>query len=199
MIILTFPSSYEDGKQERRPTSSSLKNTAIIPTFTALMKMIFTAIFCLMTAGCSSDQLTINPATPEDIQSQAALHRGSEAVLVNFWATTCAPCIEEFPFIMDLSRQYKQEGLQTYFVSIDFPDEEEKVRRFLKSQRVSGISFLADLSDPNAFINSIHKNWTGAVPFTIMFAKGSGEVVDYWEGEKPKKHFEQAIRKALKS
>ncbi len=163
------------------------------------MKTLYCFISAALIVGCFSEPLIIKTAAAEDIQSQAALHRGSEAVLVNFWATTCAPCIEEFPFIMDLSRQYKQEGLQTYFVSIDFPDEGKKVRRFLKSQRVSGISFLADLSDPNAFINSIHKNWTGAVPFTIMFAKGSGEVVDYWEGEKPKKHFEQAIRKALKS
>ncbi len=163
-----------------------------------MKRLIFILVF-LAAGGFSSDKLTLRPANSEVILAQAALHRGSEAVLVNFWATTCAPCIEEFPFIMDLSRQYKQEGLQTYFVSIDFPDEKKKVAQFLKSQRVSGISFLASLSDPNAFINSIHKNWTGAVPFTIMFAKGSGEVVDYWEGEKPKKHFEQAIRKALKS
>lgn len=160
--------------------------------------LIFILVF-LAAAGCSADKLTLRPADSEVILAQAALHKGSEAVLVNFWATTCAPCIEEFPFIVELDRKYRSEGFRTYFVSIDFPHEKKKVTQFLKSQGVSGISYLADIGDPNMFINSIHKNWTGAVPFTIVFAKSTGEVVDYWEGERLKEYFEKTILKALKS
>ena len=38
------------------------------------------------------------------IEYQINKHKGSEVVLINFWATYCAPCIEEFPMIVDLSK-----------------------------------------------------------------------------------------------
>mgnify|MGYP001250218930 CR=1 FL=1 len=49
-----------------------------------------------------------------------------------------------------------------------------------------------------SFIDGLHEDWTGALPFTILFAKNTGKVVDYWEGKKSKKKFLEAIGKSIR-
>jgi len=80
------------------------------------------------------------------------------AVLVNFWATWCAPCMEEFPMIVDLGRDRRGEGLVVYFVSVDWLDQAEQVTAFLKRQGVSGLSFIKDEKD-GPFIDGIAREW----------------------------------------
>ena len=62
---------------------------------------------------------------------------------------------------------------------------------------VVGKSFIKSQKD-QAFINGLHPDWSGALPFTILFAKNSGNVVDYWEGSQPEIRFKTAIERAVK-
>ena len=164
------------------------------------MRGIFHIISALLIVSCSSDDaLNIQTAAPEDILSQVSKHKGTEAVLVNFWATWCKPCVEEFPDIVALDKQYRNKGFKTYFVSLDFFDDASVLIGFLENHGVEGVTFKAEDSDPDSFINAMHPNWTGAIPFTIVYGKKSGTVVDYWEGQRDKEFFERAILKALNS
>ncbi|MCH8328633.1 MAG: TlpA family protein disulfide reductase [Candidatus Marinimicrobia bacterium] len=122
--------------------------------------------------------------------------KGEQAVLVNFWATWCAPCVEEFPMMMDLAGQLADSGLTTYFVSVDFIDERERVVEFLTSQGVTGLSFLKDEKDM-PFINGIDENWTGAVPYTVVFGRKDGKVSEFWEGQADSTKFNTAARRGL--
>jgi thiol-disulfide isomerase/thioredoxin len=51
-------------------------------------------------------------------------HRG-KVVVVDFWSTTCVPCLREFPHILEMQRKYAARGLETISVSTD-PIEEGK-------------------------------------------------------------------------
>jgi peroxiredoxin len=53
--------------------------------------------------------------------------RGS-VVLVNFWATWCAPCIEEMPSLEKLHRTLEDKGLRVVAVSVD--DDRDVIERF---------------------------------------------------------------------
>ena len=64
-------------------------------------------------------------------------------VVINFWATYCAPCIEEFPMIVDLSNEYKDQGLKVYFVSADW--SASGVSDFLNSTAFRSNSLSIDL------------------------------------------------------
>lgn len=55
-----------------------------------------------------------------------AAHRG-EVVIVNFWATWCAPCREEMPAFEALQRTYRDQGLAIVAVSMDDPELRERV------------------------------------------------------------------------
>ncbi len=55
-----------------------------------------------------------------------AAHRG-EVVVINFWATWCAPCREEMPAFEALQRTYRDQGLVIVAVSMDDPELRERV------------------------------------------------------------------------
>jgi len=57
-------------------------------------------------------------------------------VLLNFWATWCAPCRAEMPDLVKWQREYKSKGLQV--IGITYPPEElAEVREFIKSIKVN--------------------------------------------------------------
>lgn len=43
--------------------------------------------------------------------------------VVNFWATWCAPCVEELPHFETLNRQYDDRSIEVILVSLDFPNK----------------------------------------------------------------------------
>jgi thiol-disulfide isomerase/thioredoxin len=62
-------------------------------------------------------------------------YRG-KVVLVNFWATWCAPCLAEMPELVKLQKEYRAQGLQ--IIGIAHPtDEALEVKKAIKRLRVS--------------------------------------------------------------
>ncbi|GIW20705.1 MAG: hypothetical protein KatS3mg065_1001 [Chloroflexota bacterium] len=55
-------------------------------------------------------------------------------VIVNFWASWCRPCREEFPLLAAALRDHAEEGLA--IVGVLFKDEPEPARRFVADQGV---------------------------------------------------------------
>jgi thiol-disulfide isomerase/thioredoxin len=59
-----------------------------------------------------------------------------KVVLLNFWATWCAPCRAEMPELVKWQREYKGRGLQV--IGVTYPPEDvAKVRKFIKSIKVN--------------------------------------------------------------
>src|SRR5215831_5393585 len=64
------------------------------------------------------------------------------AVLLNFWATWCPPCVDEVPSLEDLARRLKGTDMRMLAVSVD--DDWDKIRRFFA--KGSDIGVLLDTS-----------------------------------------------------
>lgn len=93
------------------------------------------------------------------------------AVLINVWATWCAPCREEFPDLVKLSNDYRN---QIRFIGIsadEVEDIDDKVIPFLKSQNAQFENYLIKVSDPEDFINALNIDWSGAIPATFIYDK----------------------------
>ena len=59
-----------------------------------------------------------------------------KVVLLNFWATWCAPCRAEMPDLVKWQREYRKRGLQV--IGVTYPPEElAEVRKFIKSIKVN--------------------------------------------------------------
>jgi len=170
-------------------------------SFNNMIKHTIQSIFIIsivVLTGCQpKESLTLEVSSASSIIQEIESHAGSEAVLLNFWATWCKPCVEEFPIIVDLMEKYSDQELETYFVSVDFIDNQNAVIEFLKQQGVTGLSFIKSDGNDNFFINTMNSKWTGAVPFTVLYSKATGQVVHYWEGGADREQFEQAILLAI--
>ena len=55
------------------------------------------------------------------------LHDAAEwdgkALLVNFWATWCAPCRREIPLLNRIRREYAGRGVEVVGIAVDFPED----------------------------------------------------------------------------
>ncbi len=99
-----------------------------------------------------------------------------KTLLVNFWATWCAPCTEEFPDLQNTFRMYRKRPFELVTVSINYPDEEPAVRRFLETQHASSRNLLSATMDPYELMKAFDPDWSGAVPYSIVIAPG-GQVL----------------------
>ena len=132
--------------------------------------------------------------TGSELEEVIDSYRGEKAVLVNVWATWCAPCIEEFPEIVKLQRNYP-EKLKVVFVSADFPGSRDKAMEFLKEQGVDWTTYFKTGKDQE-FIESLSDNWTGALPFTKVIGI-DGKTVDSWEQSASYQKFEKHVKTAI--
>lgn len=124
--------------------------------------------------------LPVLPLQPEGVKAVLASFQGQKAVLVNVWATWCVPCVEEFPYLVRLREEFKDE-LDVVFISVDFPEQLPRVEAFLTEQRVDWQTYIKDGKD-EPFIFAIHDDWTGAIPATVIYDKAGEQVVFF---EKP--------------
>jgi thiol-disulfide isomerase/thioredoxin len=100
----------------------------------------------------------------------ANLANSGDLVIVNFWATWCAPCVEELPIFVKLQNEFK--NVQVIGVSMDELDQESKIDEFLKKHPVNYRVALWTGNDFEKMVNSIDPEWNGPIPATFIFKNG---------------------------
>ena len=73
-----------------------------------------------------------------------------KVVVLNFWATWCAPCIEEMPSLVRMQQRMQAKGVTVLAVSVDVDDG--NYRRFLKDHNVN----LLSVRDPDQKSNALY-------------------------------------------
>ena len=90
-------------------------------------------------------------------------------LLVNFWATWCDPCREEFPDLVKLDAEYKGK-IDFITISLDeVADINGPVTKFLSDMKATMPAYLLAVQDDDAAIAIVSKDFTGALPFTILY------------------------------
>ena len=90
-------------------------------------------------------------------------------LVVNFWATWCEPCREEFPDLVELDRRYRGRA-DVITISADEPEDiDTAVPKFLASMKAEMPAYLLAADDQGVAIASVSKAWHGGLPFTIIF------------------------------
>ena len=80
----------------------------------------------------------------QDINDNEKIISGSEnkILLLNFWATWCAPCIKEIPELIKLKEKFKN-SIEIYFFSVDF-NVKKNVPKFLKKNKLENLQIFND-------------------------------------------------------
>lgn len=96
--------------------------------------------------------------------------RNGRILFLNIWATWCAPCVEEFPEIVKLSRTEAENEVDVVAISADYTDEiESKIVPFLKRHNTPFQVYVAKFDHQEDFINAVHPTWSGALPATLIY------------------------------
>lgn len=103
--------------------------------------------------------------------------KDTRPLLVNFWATWCDSCRDEFPDLVKINNDYRAKGLNFVAVSLDDVAEiKTEVPKFLKSMNATMPNVLLNINDPEPAIHLIDPNWQGDMPATFLYDK-EGKVV----------------------
>ncbi len=98
-------------------------------------------------------------------------------LLVNFWATWCDPCREEFPDLVKVDTDYRPRGLDFIAVTLDdLADINTEVPKFLRTMNAQMPAYLLNVNDPEPAITFIDPHWGGALPATFLY-NSQGQVV----------------------
>jgi peroxiredoxin len=110
--------------------------------------------------------------------------------IFNVWATWCAPCVQEFPDLVDLSRQFDGRNVELITLSLDKPADLTKAQAFLQKQGAGPSSrqnsrtknngrstnhYLFN-GTPDELANALDKEMPGPIPHTLVIAP-DGQVI----------------------
>lgn len=124
--------------------------------------------------------------TPRDIAEW-----NGRVMLVNFWATWCAPCRREIPLLIELQDELGERGLQVIGIAID---EAAKVAEFTDRYRLNYPVLVGEAEA--ARISERFGNELGVLPFTA-FVDVNGRIVDRHRGEITRELAERIIEPLL--
>jgi thiol-disulfide isomerase/thioredoxin len=89
--------------------------------------------------------------------------------VVNFWATWCAPCVNELPQFETIRQQYANQKVNVLLVSLDDPKTlTTRVKPFIRNRKIRSRVVLLDEPDLNTWVDKIAPEWSGALPMTLI-------------------------------
>lgn len=111
-----------------------------------------------------------------DLQQMMSEKSQHKILIINFWATWCAPCVKELPLFEKITGEARP-GIKVTLVSLDLdldPDP-QKVYKFISRKNIKSTVVLLDETDPDSWIGKIEKQWSGALPATILINHETGK------------------------
>ncbi len=158
------------------------------------------ALQAAVRAQATPSQPDIRVVDLKGLESAVASYRG-KALLVNFWAIWCQPCVAELPEFLAVGRQYRDRNAAVLTVSYDLmvpdvtkDDVLKSMSSFVAARKIDAPVLIYDAPDYDA-INA-RFGLPGPVPVTIAF-DAKGEIVERHAGSATRQQFEALMRKAL--
>lgn len=144
--------------------------------------LLLAAPLALAACGSEADsgELVIKPVSAEQLIDEVRA-ADADLVVVNFWASWCLPCREEFPEFLRFARESDPDDVQLRFVTVDFEDDLPHAAMFLRENGVGGTTFVKDGKE-GSFIDAINPGWSGSIPATAIYDR-DGNRLAFWEGK----------------
>ncbi|MGB0776072.1 MAG: redoxin domain-containing protein [Akkermansiaceae bacterium] len=155
------------------------------------------------------------PVTLADLDEagakELAANKTKKLRVINFWSTTCGPCVAEFPELIDTYRRYQNRPVEVITISADPVKAKEKVLKFLTkeqaalSPRTAGSvkkegrksnNYIYTGQNLDKLAEAIDAKWNGALPHTVIIAPG-GKIVWRHNGRFEAEELRRAIVKWL--
>ncbi len=140
------------------------------------------------------------PVTLDDLDEALAKklreNKSGNVRVINFWSTTCGPCVAEFPSLVETYRRFQNRNVDFITISLDPAADKAKVQKFLESRHAAlsnrtkpsmekegrtSNNYIWTDKNADKLAEAIHPEWTGALPLTVIISP-EGKVI-WSEGE----------------
>jgi peroxiredoxin len=101
---------------------------------------------------------------------------GGQVTLIDFWATWCGSCVAEFADLQETYRMYSGRDFNMVTVSVNMPDEEPSVLRFLQKKHATSRNLLFASDETEKLQSAFDPTWQSAVPYTVVLGP-DGKVI----------------------
>ena len=133
--------------------------------------LVFLLLFasCGATTGSTGSGARASDFALRDVDGRTVHlsdYLGKNVILINFWATWCAPCMGEMPHLERLYQQYKGQGLVVMSISMDGP---ESVANVAPTVRRLGLTYPILLDEETRVVGSY--NPKKDAPFNVIIGK----------------------------
>jgi thiol-disulfide isomerase/thioredoxin len=169
---------------------------------TSRLSRTATALAALLLLGTVAAPAVEAPRLAGEVDANDLAHaiagdRG-HVVLVNFWATWCVPCREEFPDLVRLEKAYRERGVKVIGVSIDLERDMPAVQKFLAAATPDFPNYRKKSGgDDQVFIEAVDPKWGGELPFSVLYGR-HGRKARTLSGKQSYAAFEAALAPLLK-
>lgn len=160
------------------------------------MKKLLLLFYIVFQTTLQAQQESVPLLKFEELEKKIA-EAPARLLIVNFWATTCAPCVKELPHFMEINRRYETNPeFKMLLVSLDRAKDLERVKKFMTDKDITAqVVLLDDNKRMNTWIPRIDPEWGGEIPVTVFYRRGV--TVHFHNGEISKTELEEIISKHL--
>ncbi|MBN9380413.1 MAG: TlpA family protein disulfide reductase [Chitinophagaceae bacterium] len=158
------------------------------------MKVIIT-IFCLwaLSLHAGGNAPTVYKWKITDLESYIA--NADHPLIINFWATFCAPCNKEIPYFQSTAAKFQ--GVELLLVSLDLPDYYPvRIAAFAKKQGYTATLAWLNETDADYFCPRVDRRWTGGIP-SSLFVNNKTHYRRFYDRQLTEPQVELAIKEML--
>jgi len=105
----------------------------------------------------------------------AYIKKSKHPVVVSFWATWCAPCVEEIPWLQEAVQNHKADSVELILISLDYANfYPKKINEFVKEKKFKATFWWLNETNADLFCPVIDAKWDGSIPVTLLVNNKTG-------------------------
>jgi thiol-disulfide isomerase/thioredoxin len=136
-----------------------------------MKNILFIASFLLL-ASTAFNQ-TIRKVKVTEVEEY--VKNSDHPIVLNCWATWCAPCVEEIPYFMETVKKYSDQKVELLLVSLDFATSYPgKIQDLIKKKKFDATFFWLNETNADYFCPKIDPKWDGTLPSTLFVNPQTG-------------------------
>jgi thiol-disulfide isomerase/thioredoxin len=133
----------------------------------------FLFLFCIVVLSFDTSGQDIKKVKISELEK--TINDSDKPLVINFWATFCAPCIKEIPYFQEEIAGYSKDSVSLLLVSLDLKDfYPAKISSFAKAKNFTAPIIWLDETNADHFCPKIDSSWSGAIPATLFINNRTG-------------------------